>query len=426
MLAIDSCIDSRHLRLRGLTEDDTLGELRQRCVFDLEHVRYLLYEVKGGLTIVPTGFAEGHPVAAGLRSRSAISIPPQPRTPRDDDHVASFGVEHARAQPHPVDRQCAALNSSRATRCRPPGRAPLEAVRCDSGNMRRPRLPPNRARIFGPVALVVACGVAFVTAYAVTVRTAPGREFGDASLRGALITRSGVAAAVDSVLGVVSIASLLAGIAGVAMVALARLQRVPGGVAVGLVVAANASTWLLKNHLLSRPDLGLSEVTPATHNSLPSGHTTAVFSVAVALLFVVPASWRRLVAIAGGAGSIMMALATLSAGWHRAGDSIAAFALVGAWAGLAALVVTSLDAEGRKAVPRSGPDLRSPGWLVALTAVSGGGAVCLAVGLVLIPALRASAVGAVAAFLAGALLIIAAGVAVLIGVQSVLAIAGGR
>ena len=41
-------------------------------------------------------------------------------------------------------------------------------------------------------------------------------------------------------------------------------------------------------------------------------------------------------------------------------------------------------------------------------------------GLVLIPALRASAVGAVSAFLAGGLLIVATAVAVLIGVQSAL------
>ncbi|HZW43187.1 MAG TPA: phosphatase PAP2 family protein [Dermatophilaceae bacterium] len=290
--------------------------------------------------------------------------------------------------------------------------------------MNRPRLLPKRAGLGGSVALTVACGVGFVTVYALTVRTAPGRQFGDASLRGALLTRSGVAAAVDTVLGVVSVAALLGGITVVAMVALARLQRVPGGVAVGLVLAANASTWLLKNHLLSRPDLGLSEVTPATLNSLPSGHTTAVFSIAVAMLFVVPPRWRRTVAFAGGAASIVLALATMSAGWHRAGDSIAAFALVGAWAGLGALVVTALDAEVSRGVHRNGTDFLSRRWLVALTAGTGGVAACLAAGLVLIPVLRASAVGAMAAFLAGALLIVAAAVAVLIGVQSVLAGAG--
>lgn len=286
--------------------------------------------------------------------------------------------------------------------------------------MNRPHQLSKRAGLVGPVALTLACGVGFVAVYAITVRTEPGRQFGDASLRGALLTRSGVAAAVDTVLGVVSIASLLAGVAVVALVALARLQRVPGEVAVGVVLAANASTWLLKNHLLSRPDLGLSEVTPATHNNLPSGHTTAVFSIAVALVFVVPPRWRRSVAVAGGAASIVLALATLSAGWHRAGDSIAAFALVGAWAGVAAFIVTALDTEESRAVHGDRTDLLSRLWLLSLTAGTVGVAVCLAAGLVLIPALRASAVGAVAGFMAGALLIVAAAVAVLIGVRSVL------
>ena len=228
---------------------------------------------------------------------------------------------------------------------------------------------------------------------------------------------SGVAHAVDTVLGVVSTASLLGGIAAIAMLALMTLKRVSGGAAVGLVLAANASAWLLKNHVLSRPDLALSEVTPATHNSLPSGHTTAVFSVVVAILFVVPSRWRTVVAVVGGTTSIVVALATMSAGWHRAGDSVAALALVGGWAGLAALLVGALDAGEPDAAHRSDTNLLVRRWLTAMAAGTGVFAMSLAVGLVLIPALRASAAGAVLAFLAGGLLIVATAFAVLIGVQ---------
>ena len=286
--------------------------------------------------------------------------------------------------------------------------------------MSRPRIRQDRTDLLAPVALTFVCGVGFAAVYALTVRTIPGRQFGDASLRGAMLTRSGFANGVDTILGVVSIASLLAGIAVIAMFALARLQRARGVVAVGLVLATNVSAWVLKNHLLSRPDLALREVTPATLNSLPSGHTTAVFSVVVAMLFIAPSGWRGGVALPGGTASIAMALATLSAGWHRAGDSIAAFALVGAWAGLAILVVGALDADAPSAPHPSGASPLARRWLVAMTAGTGGIAVCLAVGLVLIPALRGSAVGAVSAFLSGGLLIAATAVAVLIGVQSAL------
>lgn len=179
--------------------------------------------------------------------------------------------------------------------------------------MTRRRALDNKAAVTTPGVLAVASAIGFVLVYLLTVRTASGRQFGDASLRGALITNSPVVDAVDAVLGVVSTATLLGGLAAIALIALVRMQRVQGVTAVGLLVAANASTWLLKTHILTRPDLGLSEIAPATHNSLPSGHTTAVFSVVVALLVVLPARARRPVAITGGAAGVVVSLATMSA-----------------------------------------------------------------------------------------------------------------
>ena len=74
--------------------------------------------------------------------------------------------------------------------------------------------------------------------YYVTVRTIQGRLFGDASLRGALLTRSALADGADTVLNVVSVASLLGAVALVATVALVRLERVQGLAAIGLLVGA--------------------------------------------------------------------------------------------------------------------------------------------------------------------------------------------
>lgn len=42
----------RELRLCGLTDADLSAELRQRGIYDLVDVRYVLYEAKGGLTVV--------------------------------------------------------------------------------------------------------------------------------------------------------------------------------------------------------------------------------------------------------------------------------------------------------------------------------------------------------------------------------------
>lgn len=160
-------------------------------------------------------------------------------------------------------------------------------------------------RVVEPGLLAAGSASVFAIVYYATVRTEPGRLLGDASLRGALLVNSEFATFVDSLLGLIPLAALLGGIAGIAMIALLRENRVLGVVAVGLVVGASVSTWLLKNVLLSRPDLGLSEVTPATHNSLPSGHVTAVFSVFVALLIVLPPWWRD---AAGTVGAVVGAI----------------------------------------------------------------------------------------------------------------------
>ncbi len=271
-----------------------------------------------------------------------------------------------------------------------------------------------RGNLTAAVLLAVGSAVGFLAVYLVTVRTTPGREFGDASLRGALLIQDGVARTVDSALGVVSAATLLAGLALIVLIALVRLRRVSGLTAAALLVTANGATWLLKTQLLSRPDLGLSEVTPATHNSLPSGHTTAVFSVAVALMIVVPARLRRPLGLVGGVFAVLIALATMSAGWHRAGDSIAAFLNVGFWAGVASgvMVLAAGDAPPDPAPPPLAPQWRR--LLISTFLIATVVGLLLVLALVAISSLRSSPPGAAMAFLAGGLLILAAAVSVMV------------
>jgi len=46
-------LQRRQLLICGVTEHDLAAQLRQRGVFDLTGVRYVLYEAKGALTVVP-------------------------------------------------------------------------------------------------------------------------------------------------------------------------------------------------------------------------------------------------------------------------------------------------------------------------------------------------------------------------------------
>ena len=285
--------------------------------------------------------------------------------------------------------------------------------------MRIERLVDARRRLALIALITIVFGCAFVLVYVLTVRTVEGRLLGDASLRGALLTQSRFTGPVEGVLNAISVASLLGVVAVVAVVALIRLARLPGLAAIGILVGSNVSTLLLKDFLLIRPDLGVTEVTPATLNSLPSGHATAAFSAVAALLFVLPRRWRLTVVTLGAAYATATALATMSAGWHRAGDAIAAFLLVGVWSmAAAAFMMLGTDASHADAAPTTGSPIRRKLEATAVGCLGLG----VAVGLVLtaISAVRDTAVGSAAAFIAGGLLIAGTAVAVLIAVLAAL------
>jgi membrane-associated phospholipid phosphatase len=285
-----------------------------------------------------------------------------------------------------------------------------------------PRVQPALARL---ALLVVGYVVVFGLVYLLTVHTVTGRRLADSSLRGAIAVRPLLSGTVQQILDVVSVASLLGAVAVVAVIALVRLARLEGLVAIGILVGANVSTWLLKNVLLTRPDLDLSEVAPATLNSLPSGHATAAFSAVAALLFVTTRRWRDVTATVGAGYAALTGVATMLAGWHRAADSVAAFLVVGAWAGIGAavLVVAGTPTRDRtRPEPRPRPEF----WLIrtALAALALGAA--LAVGLVLASLAPGNAVGSAVAFLAGCLFVVGGAAGVTVGALEGLRIADER
>ena len=67
VLVVNGELRRRQLRLCGLTDNDLYAELRLRGVFNLRELRYVLYETKGGLSLVRKTEGDGLPlVAAGL------------------------------------------------------------------------------------------------------------------------------------------------------------------------------------------------------------------------------------------------------------------------------------------------------------------------------------------------------------------------
>lgn len=232
---------------------------------------------------------------------------------------------------------------------------------------------PSWAAAAWLVGLAVVCGSLLLATYAIAVHTRRGRLLDGASLRGAVGTRSSVSDVVEGLLDAVSIASLLGAAVLLVLIALARLRRELALAAVVVVVGSNVSTQVLKRYVFDRPDLGLDETTPATLNSLPSGHSTVAFSVAVALVLVLPVRLRAPAAAVGVGYATLTALATLSAGWHRPSDSVAAFLVVACWGALVGLVLVVLhagtapaDGDDRAHGPTSRRLARSAGYLLAV------------------------------------------------------------
>jgi membrane-associated phospholipid phosphatase len=172
-------------------------------------------------------------------------------------------------------------------------------------------------------AAVAAVGLFFVA-------TAHGQHLDTIALAGNTIGRSRIDELVDTVLNAVSVAALAIATAVIGFIALARGRRALALMAILLIVGSNATTQVLK-YVIERPDLGIDSERAAAGNSFPSGHATVAASVAIALVLVLPPTARGLAALLGAGYAGLSGVATMSAGWHRPSDAIAAVLVVGAW-----------------------------------------------------------------------------------------------
>jgi membrane-associated phospholipid phosphatase len=98
-------------------------------------------------------------------------------------------------------------------------------------------------------------------------------------------------------------------------------------------------------------------------NSFPSGHTTAAATLAVALLFVVPARHRLAAAVVGFLLTAAVGFSVMVLSWHYPSDVLGALLVVGAWA-FAILAVLRFREDRAAAVsdPSRGPRSR---WAVS-------------------------------------------------------------
>ena len=205
---------------------------------------------------------------------------------------------------------------------------------------------PLRSQLSLLLAVVAGSMAVFFGNYVFFVRTTLGQELDNAALVGAEHETQGVITEAWDLLDIISVASLALACVMIGMVALLRKRVALAFAALTTIAVANVATQLLKRVALERPDLiGAGDV-----NSLPSGHATVATTVAVGLVMVTAPRWRSVVALVTVVFPIGVAVAVVTASWHRPSDSIASFCVVlgVAAASLAAVVaVFGFDAGER-------------------------------------------------------------------------------
>lgn len=174
--------------------------------------------------------------------------------------------------------------------------------------------------------LVSAVGVWAV--WRVFVGTYTGQLLDQAAYEGAELGRTRLWQLAEPVLDVISVPFLATVLVGSVIVALVRRRWLLAGQVILLMAGANLTTQLLKYAVFDRPDL---EVGDRLVNTLPSGHTTAAMSCAVALLLVVPRRFRTATAAGAALYAAGTGVSTLIGAWHRPGDVVAAVFVVLTW-----------------------------------------------------------------------------------------------
>ncbi|QGN34213.1 phosphatase PAP2 family protein [Microlunatus sp. Gsoil 973] len=206
---------------------------------------------------------------------------------------------------------------------------------------RRPRrVGPSPAASALPLAFAAVAGM--VATVLVALHTAFGQEYDNAAMRVLSHGHSNVNDQLIRLLQQVSTVSAAVALAIMVGVALVRRRFRVAVAAVVLVVGANLTTQLLKDHLLSRPDLGVGEAA----NTLPSGHTTLVFSLVLAAVLVSPRALRWFVTLGGAAIGGLTGLATIIAAWHRPSDVVAGMLVTLAWAALMSAIIAGRSPDG--------------------------------------------------------------------------------
>jgi membrane-associated phospholipid phosphatase len=188
------------------------------------------------------------------------------------------------------------------------------------------------------------------------------------------------------------------------LVALARGRVRLALVIAAILLGANFTTQLVKPLLggyRADPSLGF---TPVSASSWPSGHATAVMSLALTMVLAAPGRWRPYVGALGAAFAVAVSYSFLTLGWHYPSDVLGGFLVAGTWTLVG--IATLFASDAPRSVPLTAPVPISLRAALTPPALALGGALVLAAVVAIArPAAVVSYVRGHEAFVVGALAI---------------------
>ena len=224
------------------------------------------------------------------------------------------------------------------------------------------RLTPTRY-----IGAALLCVVAFALLYLFFVRDVTGQAIDQLAFNGAEDGTTGTTLT-QRLLDLIPSVMVAVGAIVSLVIAMVRRAWFPLVVAVTAAMAAVVTTQLLKNVVLTRPDLGVDGYDP---NSFPSGHTTVAAASALVVFLVASPHTRWLAGTIGAAFAVAAGVSTLVSLWHRPSDVIAALLVVAFWGCVAGAVLTRsggrLRTAGTPTPARVG--LRLQTWIAVLAAI---------------------------------------------------------
>ncbi|GAB3557813.1 phosphatase PAP2 family protein [Spelaeicoccus albus] len=236
----------------------------------------------------------------------------------------------------------------------------------------------------GLVVLALVCGGLMLAVYWAFVRTYSGQVVDVSAWRGAFLGRPMVSMLLSWLKDIFPIlfGIIIVGAIITVLVVTLRRRRIELLLAAAVLVGGSlGTTELLKHVVLPRPDFGIDGM---TFNSLPSGHTTAAASIAVAVVLVVPPVLRVAAALVGGLFAVLIGIGTLAVGWHRPSDVIAGYIVVAGWTALVTafsqLRQPVVRDRGKAVRCRNGIPTNVLAWMLLVAAFVAGGIAVIMLG----------------------------------------------